>query len=93
MLPLCILVYCHTTVGDGDEILVMIEPGPAVGAARVVHPFATVNVMGVHGAIDRALNGFLTQGHHRTVPEGEDLLHLVGGGRGDCVGVHRFGLN
>ena len=49
-----------TAVGDGDEILVMIKPGPAVGAAGVVLPLATVDVMGVHRAIDGALNGLLT---------------------------------
>ena len=80
-------------VSDGDEILVVIKPGPAVGTARVVHPFAAIDVMGVHRAIDGALNGFLTQGHHRPILKGENLFHLVCGGGGDCVGVHRFRLN
>ena len=93
MFPLCILVYCHTTVGDGDEILMVIEPGPAVGAAGIMLPLATVDVMGPHRAIDGALNGFLSQGHHRPVPEGEDLLYLVCRGLGDCVGDHGVGLN
>ena len=88
----CVTHYL-ATVSDGDEILVMIKPGPAVGAAGVVLPLATVDVMGPHRAIDGALNGLLTKGHHRPVPKGEDLLYLVCDGRGDCVGVHRFGLN
>ena len=80
-------------VSDGDEILMVIEPCPAVGTAGVVLPLTTVDVMSPHRAINGALNGFLTKGHHRPVPKGEDLLYLVCDGRGDCVGVHRFGLN
>ena len=54
------VTYCLATVGDGDQILVMIEPGPPVGTAGVVLPFATIDVMGPHRAIDGALNGLLT---------------------------------
>ena len=80
-------------VGDGDEILMVIEPGPAVGTARVVLPLATVDVMSPHRAIDGALNGLLSQGHHRTVLKGENLFHLVCRGLGDCVGDHRIGCD
>ena len=80
-------------VSDGDQILMVIKPGPAVGAAGIVLPFATVDVMGPHRAIDGALNGFLTQGHHRPILKGENLFHLVCGGLGDCVGDHGVGLN
>ena len=78
-------------VGDGDEILMVIKPCPAVGAAGVVHPFAAIDVMGVHRAIDGALNGLLTKGHHRSILKGKDLFHLVCGGGGDCVGDHGAG--
>ena len=87
------VTYCLATVGDGDQVLVMIEPGPAVGAAGVVHPLAAVDVVGVHGSIDGALNGFLTQSHHRAILKCEYLFHLVCGGGGDCVGDHGLGVN
>ena len=87
------VTYCLAAVGDGDEVLMVIKPGPAVGAARVMLPLTTVGVMGPHRAIDGALNGLLTKGHHRTVPEGENLLYLVCRGLGDCVGDHGVGLN
>ena len=80
-------------VSDGDEILMVIKPGPAVGTAGVVHPFAAIGVMGIHRAIDGALNGFLSQGHHRPILKGENFFHLVCGGGGDCVGDHGVGLN
>ena len=80
-------------VGDGDEILVVIKPCPAVGTARVALPLATVNVMGPHRAINGALNGLLTKGHHRPILKGENLFDLVCGGLGDCVGDHGLGLN
>ena len=80
-------------VSDGDEILMVIKPGPAVGAAGIVHPFTTVGVMGVHRAINGALNGLLTKGHHRSILKGENLFHLVCGGGGNCVGDHGVGLN
>ena len=88
----CVTHYL-AAVGDGDEILVMIEPGPAVSTARVALPFATVGVMGPHRAIDGALNGFLSQGHHRPILKGENLFNLVCGGLGDCVGDHGLGFN
>ena len=75
-------------VSDGDEILMVIKPCPAVGTAGVVHPLTTVDVMGVHRAIDGTLNGLLSQGHHRSILKGKDLLYLVCGGRGNCVGDH-----
>ncbi len=87
------VTYCLATVGDGDQIIMMIEPSPAVGAAGIILPLATVDVMGPHRAINGALNSFLSQGHHRPVPEGENLFHLVCGGGGDCVGDHGLGLN
>ena len=87
------VTYCLAAVGDGDQILMMVEPCPAVGAARVALPFAAVDVMGFHRAIDGALNGLLPKGHHRPVPKGQDLLHLVCRGLGDCVGDHGLGLN
>jgi len=85
------VTYCLAAVGDGDQIIVMVEPSPAVGAARIVLPLTAVDVMGVHRAIDGALNGLLPKGHHRPVPKGENLLNLVRGGGGDCVGDHRSG--
>ena len=88
----CVTHYL-AAVSDGDEILMVIKPGPAVGTAGVVHPFTTVGVMGVHRAINGALNGFLSQGHHRPILKGENLFHLVCGGRGNCVGDHGVGLN
>ena len=88
----CVTHYL-AAVSDGDEILMVIEPGPAVGTAGIVHPFAAIDVMGVHRAIDGALNGLLSQGHHRSILKGEDLFHLVCGGSGDCVGDHGVGLN
>ena len=87
------VTHCLAAVSDGDQILMVIKPGPAVGAAGVVHPLAAIDVMGPHRAIDGALNGFLTQGHHRPILKGEDLLYLVCGGLGDCVGDHGVGLN
>ena len=86
------VTYCLATVGDGDQIIVMIEPGPPVGAARIVLPLTAVGVMGLHRAIDGALNGLLPKGHHRPVPKGENLLNLVRGGGGDCVSDHRSGF-
>ena len=88
----CVTHYL-AAVSDGDEILMVIKPGPPVGTAGIVHPFTTVGVMGVHRAIDGALNGLLSQGHHRSILKGEDLLYLVCGGLGDCVGDHGVGLN
>ena len=64
------VTHCLASVGDGDEILMVIEPGPAVGTAGVVQPFTTVGVMGPHRAINGALNGFLTKGHHLS------LIHI-----------------
>ena len=88
----CVTHYL-AAVSDGDEILMVIKPCPAVGTAGVVHPLATVGVMGPHRAIDGALNGFLTQGHRRPILKGENFFHLVCGGLGDCVGDHGVGLN
>ena len=88
----CVTHYL-AAVSDGDEILMVIEPGPSVGTAGIVHPLATVGVMGVHRAINGALNGLLSQGHHRSILKGEDLLDLVCGGLSDCVGDHGVGLN
>ena len=87
------VTHCLAAVSDGDKILMVIKPGPAVGAAGVVLPLATVDVMGPHRAIDGALNGLLTKSHHRPVPKGEDFLYLVCRGLGDCVGDHGVGLN
>ena len=87
------VTHCLAAVSDGDKILMVIKPGPAVGAAGVVLPLATIDVMGPHRAIDGALNGLLSQGHHRPVPKGEDFLYLVCRGLGDCVGDHGVGLN
>ena len=86
------VTYCLATVGDGDQILMMVKPCPPVGTAGVVHPLAAVDVMGLHRAINGAFNGLLPKGHHRPVPKGENLFHLVGGGGGDCVGDHRSGF-
>jgi len=86
------VTYCLAAVSDGDQILVMIEPGPAVGAAGIVLPLAAVDVMGPHRAINGALNGLLPEGHHRPVPKGENLFHLICGGGGDCVGDHWSGF-
>ena len=88
----CVTHYL-AAVSDGDEILMVIKPGPPVGTAGIVHPLAAIDVMGVHRAIDGALNGLLSQGHHRSILKGEDLLYLVCGGLGDCVGDHGVGLN
>ena len=87
------VTYCLAAVSDGDEILVVIKPGPAVGAAGIVLPLAAIDVMGPHRAINGALNGLLSQGHHRPILKGENLFHLVCGGLGDCVGDHGVGLN
>ena len=88
----CVTHYL-AAVSDGDEILMVIKPGPAVGTAGVVHPLTAIDVMGPHRAIDGALNGFLTQGHRRPILKGENFFHLVGGGRGNCVGDHGLGFN
>ena len=87
------MTYCLATVGDGDQILMMVKPGPAVGTAGVVQPLAAVDVVGLHRAINGALNGDAVKGHRRPVPKGENLRHLVCGGLGDCVSDHGLGLN
>ena len=53
------VTYYLATVGDGDQILVVIEPGPPVRAAGVVLPLTAVDVVSHHRAIDGALNGLL----------------------------------
>ena len=54
------VTYYLTAVGDGDEILVMIEPGPAVGAAGVVLPLTAVHLVGAHRTVSATLKSLST---------------------------------
>ena len=60
LLPRVPSVHLGHPVGDGDQILVMIEPCPPVGAAGVILPLATVGKVGVHGAIGGTLDRLST---------------------------------